>query len=815
VKHEDWSKPEPWSVMAADLVNLAAVGDQAAADFALETLRSNGRNGGHRSLAWTLACNAFSNDDRFMEWAADQLGDLSEHSALLYNVNLIPQRWSASPSFKAVQARFVAHQLKSGVQPFAVIGLSNSLDDEKARAALLAGLDTWRPWSAAKALVARFPEDAEVLAALAHRLRGEFEHAAPLSPVAIDVLGMRAGFDLLTDLLRRSEQGSNEHQVVVAEEVADAWALIRKTATSANDDTDSTEARVAAKRVMDQYDPAEISALCTHISTIGLGWHIPAIIRAWPEQEHVVVYARQALYDSRHITPGIEDLTLPTVMRAHAGRADAGSRGLVKDTLDILTHLEAELREVLAFELTKGPLDPSELVDTVTYWKCDPDLQVRRTILIGTTRYLQACQSAARASGSESHTRELEWLRGQIRADLCIYGPDLEENRQIAWIGMLLLQDLTLIDGLRETIGDPDEPGVELTTWNGEPDPILVDLVAANWIMLREHFGSRVYNRLTGKRTRHRGDDSVPRRVLSPLATVATKYPEIAELLRDYAAGAPAPGAAADLDMRLDPSFVLWAKRENRGDLSTLSALVDTLKARNDRDRAIVIASLLDLDSWNVRLEEFKTALAGTGPNWTSERAWALDPDDVQRAVYAQLFPHDPVSVAWYAGLVQWFSDRVGPGPNSWTDTLAICFGVAAPDDLPTITCRVHERVSYGGQAPDVRLFTNPLIRRLRVDPEAAAATRSALPPSHVREQSPVFTQAADPVAEANSDLVRFRRAHLLAHVLKHSGHLLPQEAANVTAFLQTADPKLVVNDSFKNEEGPLWLSAMDLLANP
>jgi len=84
-----------------------------------------------------------------------------------------------------------------------------------------------------------------------------------------------------------------------------------------------------------------------------------------------------------------------------------------------------------------------------------------------------------------------------------------------------------------------------------------------------------------------------------------------------------------------------------------------------------------------------------------------------------------------------------------------------------------------------------------------------------VREQSPVFTQAADPVAEANSDLVRFRRAHLLAHVLKHSGHLLPQEAANVTAFLQTADPKLVVNDSFKNEEGPLWLSAMDLLANP
>ena len=36
-----------------------------------------------------------------------------------------------------------------------------------------------------------------------------------------------------------------------------------------------------------------------------------------------------------------------------------------------------------------------------------------------------------------------------------------------------------------------------------------------------------------------------------------------------------------------------------------------------------------------------------------------------------------------------------------------------------------------------------------------------------------------------------------------------------MTAFLQTADPKLVANDSFKNEEGPQWLSAMDLLAKP
>jgi hypothetical protein len=58
--------PGPWP--AAKLVNLAADGNTQVADFALETLETNGRNGGDRFLAWSLACNAFAGDSRFKTW---------------------------------------------------------------------------------------------------------------------------------------------------------------------------------------------------------------------------------------------------------------------------------------------------------------------------------------------------------------------------------------------------------------------------------------------------------------------------------------------------------------------------------------------------------------------------------------------------------------------------------------------------------------------------------------------------------------------------------------------------------------------------
>ena len=155
-------------------------------------------------------------------------------------------------------------------------------------------------------------------------------------------------------------------------------------------------------------------------------------------------------------------------------------------------------------------------------------------LLIGLTqsisRHHQVHEDTA---GTPAEIPEMEWLRKQIKDNLCAYGPEHEELRQLAWIGMLILGDLTLSDGVVETIGYAGQlPGVRLHGYDSDVDPILVDLVAANWQRLHAHFGDHLFHRLTSTSDR-RGTtvDEQRRHVLSALATVASRYPTVAEMI--------------------------------------------------------------------------------------------------------------------------------------------------------------------------------------------------------------------------------------------------------------------------------------------
>jgi hypothetical protein len=107
--HHEGQFSGPWP--AADLVNLAAAGDVQAADFALETLATNGRNGGDRGLAWLLACNAFAGDGRFKAWVAAQLASPDQNGLILYNVDMIPQQWRGDPAFAQALRPYVDAEL--------------------------------------------------------------------------------------------------------------------------------------------------------------------------------------------------------------------------------------------------------------------------------------------------------------------------------------------------------------------------------------------------------------------------------------------------------------------------------------------------------------------------------------------------------------------------------------------------------------------------------------------------------------------------------------------------------------------------------
>ncbi|MET7715339.1 NACHT domain-containing protein [Streptomyces sp. NPDC005407] len=797
LRRED-SPSGPWPV--ADLVKIAATGDAQAAEFALETLKTNGGNGGDRGLAWILACSAFADDSRFLAWVTAQLTVPEERGLILYNVGLIPPQWRDDPEFALALRPYVETQLGS-VTPYRVTGLATALPPAEAQAALLRGLDGHRPYAAASTLAERYADDEQVCTALANRLRGDFDQAAPMAGVAIDVLGPQEGFAVLVSLLRQptTNDWSEEH-VVVAQALAEAWKKFEFAALEQDAEAE------AARKVLASYDPAELATLCTAVSPHPLMWHVPAVISAWPGQPIVQEFAEKLIHDTRPIGWGIADTIPVAILRAYCNRTDAPSLRILDKTMNLLKHIEPELREVLAFELAHSSLSAAELIDVMAEWKDEPDTDIRRTAFIGLTQVIKRHQQAHNdLAGSDTLTAEMEWLRGEIRDELCAYGPELEERRQLAWIGMLMLGDLTLIDGIKETIGHSGAPGVTLDVLYGDDvDRILVDLIAENWEQLCTHFGDKVFEWLNGKSdARQRTASEQRRHVISALATVASRYPAIAETLRH--------DADRDATLRRDERFLLWAKEENRGDEGILRAVVTKLGRREHRGQDQVLDSLLDRDSWNVSDEVFKDVLTEEAINTRSGR---LDEGD-GLAVYTQLFPSDSLSITALQDLETWFTaDPETREPREWSSSLAIAFGAAPPQDLPALAIRAHTRFRLGISDLYLPMFTKPLMRRLLVDADAIEAFKTALSdPMAIREDSPIMAAPWDPISAAHPEVQPFQRRYLFAVILRQAGALPQTDAAATTRVLASASPDTVAHNPFTNHEGPLCLAVLDLAA--
>lgn len=789
----------PWP--AADLVNIAATGDTQVAEFALETLTTNGRNGGDRSLAWTLACNVFADDNRFKEWTAAELADPKGRGLILYNVGMIPQQWRDDPEFGQALHPYLDAELR-GVMPYLVAGLAAALPPADARTVLLRGLGASRPYAAARTLVERYADDEQVRTVLADRLHGDSAHAAPMAGVAIDVLGPQEGFAVLVTLLRHPDvHGRTEERVVVAQAIAEAWKRFENAVREPNGEAEG------AREVLSSYDPIELAALCTSADPHHLMWHVPAVINAWPGQPVVQEFAEKLIHDPRPITSGIPDTIPAAIIRAYCGRTDNHSQRILNKTLNLLKHIEPELREVLAFELARSSLTAADLIDLTAEWKNDPDTEIRRTAFLGLIQAILRHQQAYNdPAGSDTLTPEMEGLRSEIKDELCAYGPELEERRQLAWIGMLMLGDLTLIDGIEETIGHSGAPGVKLDAlYDGDVDQILVDLVAENWHRLCAHFGDEIFERLTGKSDSQRRTVSDQRRhVMSALATVASRYPAIAEMLRHE--------ADRDATLRQDHGFLLWAKEENRGDDGVLRAFVAKLDQAAHHRQDHILESILDRESWNVPDEVFKAILTEDA---IDTRGGLIDVNE-KLAAYAQLFPADSLSIATLRDLEEWFeSDPATRGSRDWGGTLAVAFGAAEPQDLPALATRAHTRFRTGISDLYLPMFTKPLIRRLRVDRDAIEAFQGALSdPMGIREDSPILAASWDPIADACQEVQPLQRIYLFAVALSQAGALPQAHAAAATHVLQSASSDTVVHNPFTNHEGPLCLAVFDLAAH-
>lgn len=818
---ERWFPEHDWTAMTNELVIkvVAEASDGVRAelaDLALETLRTNGRSGGNRDLCWRLACGPLADDDRLRDWVASELSGAEERPLILFNLNLIPQAWRAQPAMARALASYVDKEITDITG--SAVEISESLPREQARDALLRGLDGFRPQRVARRLINEHGHDEEVLSVLRECL-SEDAGASRFSSVAVEVLGIEAGFERIYGLLRASLEADSElrgeGQVLLAGAVATQWRLMREAVAAAdgaeNQDragdpgtpdlpgpagTAANERLVEARRVLEAHEESEVCAACTKVEA-HLGWHIADVIYTWPEL--TADYAIAALRSDRHVTEGIVDTIHSAALRAHTERPGPDSPRVVELALDLMLFLEPQMREVLAHELCRSSVPAAELLDVLGAWKNDKDDGVRRTVAVGVTQALLRHQSRSGDDGTGPVVPEMAVWRESVRQDLCSYGPALDQNRRNAWVSMLMLADLSLIDGLRETIGEPSEPGVDLGDIYGVPDALLVALVADRWGDLRSHFGDDLLTRLSASRLKSQGR-SRELKAVEALASVIDRSEGVSELVRKHVrqqeAAKQAGGGAGDgglagadggerWDLRLATSVIDARKHETGGDRVSLDLVLEAADTaqrrgvdRHDHVTRWALGHLLDVESWHVSSEEVGQALA-SGPAqspvhpgrrallaglesgeerlgadsaarlnaWDFERAWLDEEFSLRRTAWTLLFPDDPLTQRWLGALGAWFSqgpERAGE-PASWLEVCALCLGAAPAADLPVIVERLFHPMRLEYLHDSLWELTVPLMHRLRHDSDAVASLRRGVAEDAVPDGSPLFAPGSTP----------------------------------------------------------------------
>ncbi|WP_156174955.1 MULTISPECIES: hypothetical protein [unclassified Leucobacter] len=782
--HEGLRPREHWKDLAVPFVQHALFEQPKAARFVLETLSGNGKNGGDRSMAWLLACTTFSGDDEIKSWVAGELENPDRHGLVLHNLRLIPESWSADPAFARSAAATIREEAPNLSFSEGVLALAESLPDDDALEALLPALDSWRPVRVGKALLERFGDKPEVRAVFNERLYGPLETAAPLAPLALEVLGAEEGLRVLVGLLRSSaDEGDGEARVVLATAVADAWAQL----ASATEDS-------ASAAVLRGYDPDELATLCTAIGTGFLTWHVDAIVTAWPAHEAVIAFALRALQHPQHLSPGIHDPAPPIIVRAYGSRADPTANLMMDAVLDQLAYLPARLRETLVDALTRSDLTPATLRDLLEHWGEDPDVWVQRAALTGMIRRVERYRISP--SAEEAQCKEAsDWLREQVQAELCGYGPVLEDRRQNGWVGMLLLGDLGLHDGLLETIGEPTRPGVHLRHLFGGVDRELVDLLNANWGEVFAHFGEDLFMLLSAANARN-VREGVRASVLRRLSTSLSTHPVVNELIRAEADTNPQFRASAE--------YLLWLHRGGRRDLDLfIACLAHVDSGASDRREAAEIYDLLvDPNSWQIPADVLRDAL-------TQHPGFDTDPEI--RALFCELFPNDEHSRALFADLESWFRDGAPRERREWIDSLAIALRSCPPRTLPVIVERAHHQIMLRDATELFPLLTGPLLRRIRYDTDAVIALRAAIQdPASSDSSTPIWDQAPKE-GYTRGPALDTQRAYLLATVLDHVGLLDESTATVVRETLIIANPDVVIHNPFTGAESPARVAAVAL----
>ena len=482
--------------LLAATIAQAMTGNQTDCDHLIKLMQK--KTGLEQELIWKVALKAFPDDERIVN-AVCELIRSEEHvfplGSMMGYFEELRIYSPPSPHNPMIAQAIEDHLAKFGYKykEVELFGLAAVDRGPIIRSALLDSLKISAfPYWISEALCQYFLQEEEVKLSLREMLLGDAIRASKIANVAPAVLDADSVVQRLLDILRqiKGKTKANARADIVT------TALIE--VCKANGITSGDIGEDIASQAID---------LRTRSNRVLSGSTYDLAVAFYP-----TCTAKAAL----DALAGIENHFVTPFLEAYRDEPEE-VYPFLNEAMCIIGSPPTQMRIYLCQLLSQKSISPDFVIAVTKHW---PDEISGRNKSYASLAYHRALFDA-RNEGIVSD-EEWEHAKAVLRREASCYGPDYESRRRAAWVGMSVLSDWSMVDGLTETIGNPCPVSVSLGDGWVKPDTVLLQQVASRWRDLHVHFGSDFLSRLSGIR----GHNSL-HQVWAGLSVVAAQYPEV------------------------------------------------------------------------------------------------------------------------------------------------------------------------------------------------------------------------------------------------------------------------------------------------
>lgn len=626
---------------------------------------------------------AFADDERVADWVCDQIrrgGSSSlKHHISIGDIDPLIRAFREGSRHQVRVAESIELFLGNTDTKFmerSLFSLSAVDQGPLMRNALLSDLvNSSFPHWAADALVEHFHEDPEAIAQLRSVIMGDPARASKIANVISSVLDIEDVLPRLMEILRSlassPSRESPRYDIV-------ASALIR-----AYRETDPSQGPNAEHLMREAIDLIPDSLHWLHGQP-----RIALAAELYPAEDSEALLREFAERDDR-----------PLVMFLRVYREETEKlRPFLEEASKILRSLPAYLRTHICRTLAERGTDPRLVSELTAHW-ADERSGLNKSV--ASFAYHQALLKI----NQQEPINEEEWNQAltHLGNQAVAIGPDHEDRRRAAWVGMCVLKDWSPMLNQLESRGSLAQMSVALNYQFRVPDRVLLQQIAASWEQLRITFGDQLLALLSGPFERDKQDH-----VWDKLALVASENAALEGELENEVAANPQLQTRTGIFMWILRRRVLRAEAVPE---ALTSFLRDNSNFRDEAARQLLLQpERMGLDPGQLQ-DAFEEVARGTVEGLALESLAMLCPD------------HPVVNRAW-----QFYSEeREANGRVNPAAYFALAYSVSSSDAVVAMIGQHYDHLCKVGNPYIDRDLARNVSNRLRRDTTVAAAVREAI----------------------------------------------------------------------------------------